>query len=150
MDNILITGAAGFIGYHLAYRLLDQDENIIALDNFNNYYDQSLKEARFNNLINHSKKKGKEINFIRGDLKDISLMEKIFEDYKPNIVVNLAAQAGVRYSIKNPSAYIQSNIVGFSNLIELSKKFCVKNFCMPVVVLFMGGIQKHLLMKKIQ
>ena len=116
--NILITGAAGFIGYHLSNRLLADGHNIIGLDNFNDYYDPSLKEARFKNLEKVAKEKCSNLFFFRVDIENKKVIEEIFKKHKPNIVVNLAAQAGVRYSIENPSAYIQSNIVGFANILE--------------------------------
>lgn len=113
--TIFVTGAAGFIGSNLSKRLLNEIKNIrvIGLDNMNDYYDVEIKESRleelekFNNFI-----------FIKGNLADKELINKIFEEYKPEIVVNLAAQAGVRYSISNPDAYIESNIIGFYNILE--------------------------------
>lgn len=111
--NILITGAAGFIGFHLANKLLKQGYKIIGFDNINDYYDVNLKKARleilnkFDNFI-----------FIYADLADEKTVNETFKIYKPDIVVNLAAQAGVRYSIENPKAYIDSNIVGFFNILE--------------------------------
>ena len=113
--TILVTGAAGFIGSNLAKRLLDEVNNVkvIGLDNMNDYYDVKIKDYRlaelskFNNFI-----------FIKGNLSDKELINKIFEEYKPEIVVNLAAQAGVRYSITNPDAYIESNLIGFYNILE--------------------------------
>lgn len=113
--TIFVTGAAGFIGSNLSKRLLNEIKNIrvIGLDNMNDYYDVEIKESRleelekFNNFI-----------FIKGNLADKGLINKIFEEYKPEIVVNLAAQAGVRYSITNPDAYIESNLIGFYNILE--------------------------------
>ncbi len=118
VNNILITGAAGFIGYHLASCLLKEGENIIGIDNLNNYYDPSLKNARLNNLNLLAKKSTSKFNFIKGDISNKDFLEETFKKYTPNLVVNLAAQAGVRYSISNPSAYIESNLVGFANIIE--------------------------------
>lgn len=113
--NILITGSSGFIGSNLAKRLLEKekDVSIIGLDNMNDYYDVSIKEYRLKKLQKYDN-----FHFIKGDLVDKELLNKIFEDYKPTIVVNLAAQAGVRYSITNPDAYINSNIIGFYNILE--------------------------------
>lgn len=112
--KILVTGSSGFIGSNLCKRLLDEYEStIIGLDNMNDYYDVKLKEYRLNNL-----KEKSNFIFIKGDLSDKKLIEDIFEKYKPDIVVNLAAQAGVRYSIENPDAYINSNIIGFYNILE--------------------------------
>ncbi|MCS0670392.1 SDR family NAD(P)-dependent oxidoreductase [Cytobacillus firmus] len=109
----LITGAAGFIGYYLSKKLLEQGCKVVGIDNLNDYYDINLKHARLEQLGPNEK-----FTFIQADISDKSLITKIFEEYKPNIVVNLAAQAGVRYSIENPDVYIQSNIVGFYNILE--------------------------------
>ncbi len=113
--KILITGAAGFIGFHVAKRLLEEKEyiQIIGLDNMNDYYDPSLKRARLEILKTFSN-----FVFIEDDLANRVVIDNIFEEYKPNIVLNLAAQAGVRYSITNPQAYIDSNIIGFFNILE--------------------------------
>jgi UDP-glucuronate 4-epimerase len=116
VDNtktFLITGAAGFIGYYLSKRLLEQGSRVIGVDNINDYYDTNLKYVRLEQLKLFSR-----FEFIKADISDKDMITKVFEQYKPNIVVNLAAQAGVRYSIENPDAYIQSNIVGFFNILE--------------------------------
>lgn len=109
----LITGAAGFIGFFLSKRLLEQGCRVIGVDNIIDYYDVNLKYARLEQLKPYEK-----FTFIQGDISDKAIITKIFEEYKPNIVVNLAAQAGVRYSIENPDVYIQSNIIGFYNILE--------------------------------
>lgn len=109
----LITGAAGFIGYFLSKKLLEQGCRVIGVDNINDYYDVNLKYARLEQLKPYEK-----FIFIKGDISDKKMITNIFEEYKPNIVVNLAAQAGVRYSIENPDVYIQSNIIGFYNILE--------------------------------
>ncbi len=109
----LITGAAGFIGFHLSKRLLSQGAKVIGFDNINDYYDTRLKYARLEILEKHEK-----FTFIKGDLADKNAVESLFTEYKPDIVVNLAAQAGVRYSIENPDAYISSNVIGFYNILE--------------------------------
>ncbi|MDM5359865.1 GDP-mannose 4,6-dehydratase [Peribacillus sp. ACCC06369] len=109
----LITGAAGFIGFFLSRKLLEQGCNVIGVDNINDYYDVKLKYARLEQLKPYEK-----FTFITGDISDKAIINNIFEEYKPNIVVNLAAQAGVRYSIENPDVYIQSNIIGFYNILE--------------------------------
>ena len=109
----LITGAAGFIGYFLSKKLLEQGCKVIGIDNINDYYDVNLKHARLEQLEPYEK-----FTFIKGDISDKDLVMNTFEEYKPNIVVNLAAQAGVRYSIENPDVYIQSNIIGFYNILE--------------------------------
>ncbi|MDO4920620.1 MAG: NAD-dependent epimerase/dehydratase family protein [Phascolarctobacterium sp.] len=113
MENIFITGTAGFIGFHLAKRLLAKGASVIGLDNLNDYYDIGLKRHRLSVLQGFA-----EFTFIKGDLADKALIDKIFADYSPRVVVNLAAQAGVRYSIINPDAYINSNIIGFYNILE--------------------------------
>ena len=113
--TILVTGAAGFIGSNLAKRLLNEVNNVkvIGLDNMNDYYDVNIKKYRLAELS-----KFNSFVFIKGNLSDKKLINKIFEEYKPEIVVNLAAQAGVRYSITNPDAYIESNLIGFYNILE--------------------------------
>jgi UDP-glucuronate 4-epimerase len=111
-----ITGAAGFIGFHLSKRLLEEGCTVIGLDNINDYYDINLKKSRLE-LI----KKYNNFIFILGDIQDKELLSKVFSDYRIDIVVNLAAQAGVRYSITNPDVYIQSNIVGFLNILEVCR-----------------------------
>lgn len=113
--TVLITGAAGFIGANLALRLLKEGNTgrIVGIDNMNDYYDVRLKEYRLRQLEEYSN-----FEFIKGDIADKDKIEELFEKYKPSVVVNLAAQAGVRYSITNPDAYIQSNLVGFFNILE--------------------------------
>ncbi|MDR7238769.1 GDP-mannose 4,6-dehydratase [Neobacillus drentensis] len=109
----LITGAAGFIGYYLSRKLLEQGCQVIGIDNVNDYYDVNLKHTRLGNLEPYEK-----FTFIKGDISDKDMLMKTFEEHKPSVVVNLAAQAGVRYSIENPDVYIQSNIIGFYNILE--------------------------------
>jgi nucleoside-diphosphate-sugar epimerase len=115
MKTYFITGTSGFIGYYLAKRILEEnsDIQIIGLDSMNDYYDVSLKDYRLDNLSRYES-----YTFIKGNLADKELINKIFEEYKPQIVVNLAAQAGVRYSIDHPDVYIESNIIGFYNILE--------------------------------
>ncbi len=110
---MLVTGAAGFIGYHLSKRLLEQGTRVVGLDNINDYYDVRLKHARLDQLRADSN-----FTFERGDIADRDAVAGLFEAHQPDYVVNLAAQAGVRYSIENPAAYIDSNIVGFGNILE--------------------------------
>ena len=113
--TILVTGAAGFIGCNLCKQLLNNFENIkvVGLDNMNDYYDVRIKEERLASLQTYSN-----FTFVKGNLADKALIDKLFADYKPQVVVNLAAQAGVRYSITNPGAYIESNLIGFYNILE--------------------------------
>lgn len=121
MQTILVTGAAGFIGSNLVLELLRSlsSVKIIGLDNMNDYYDVSIKEYRLQQLDKcAAEHTDSEWVFIKGNLADKALIDKIFADYKPSIVVNLAAQAGVRYSITNPDAYIESNLIGFYNILE--------------------------------
>lgn len=120
--KILVTGAAGFIGFHLAKRLLDEGHEVIGFDNLNDYYEVSLKESRLRRLQGF-----KSFTFIKGDLSDDQAVNSLFEEHQPEIVVNLAAQAGVRYSIENPRAYIDSNIVGFFNILEACRHHPVRH-----------------------
>ena len=115
MKTYFITGVAGFIGSNLAKKILKEEKDIkvLGLDNMNDYYDVKIKEYRLAELL-----KNENFTFIKGNLADKELINKIFEENKPEIVVNLAAQAGVRYSITNPDAYIESNIIGFYNILE--------------------------------
>ncbi|KAB2953751.1 SDR family NAD(P)-dependent oxidoreductase [Heliorestis acidaminivorans] len=118
----LITGAAGFIGYFLSKKLLDQGCQVIGLDNMNDYYDVTLKEARLEQLNPY-----KNFTFIKADIADKATITHLFERHKPQVVVNLAAQAGVRYSLENPDAYIQSNIIGFFNILEACRHHPVEH-----------------------
>jgi len=111
--KVLVTGTAGFIGNHLAIKLLERGDEVIGVDNLNDYYDVNLKLARLDRIKDHA-------NFtdVRADISDREAMEQLFKQHQPQRVVNLAAQAGVRYSIENPHAYIESNIVGYLNILE--------------------------------
>ena len=113
MNEILVTGAAGFIGFHLSKKLLARGENIVGLDNMNDYYDVRLKEARLEIL-----QQNPNFTFVRADLADQEAINGVFQQYRPKRVVNLAAQAGVRYSLTNPHAYLNSNLLGFLNILE--------------------------------
>ena len=113
MRKILVTGAAGFIGFHASQKLLANCETVIGLDNLNDYYDVNLKQARLNQLI-----KEKNFQFFQIDLADRTEISNLFKHYKPNLVIHLAAQAGVRYSLAHPHAYVDSNLVGFVNILE--------------------------------
>ena len=135
--KIIITGVAGFIGYHLCKSLLNEDNQILGLDNLNNYYDLNLKLERLKQLKSHN-------NFIykKIDISNREHVEKIFKNFKPNKVINLAAQAGVRFSIENPYAYIDSNIIGFINLIEVSQQNDVNGFIYASSSSVYGGNKK--------
>jgi len=109
----MITGSAGFIGFHLSKSLLDDGVKVYGIDNLNNYYDINLKQARLDQLLAY-----KNFTFSKSDITDFLSLDKAFRYFNPNKVVNLAAQAGVRYSLENPNAYIQANIVGFMNILE--------------------------------
>ena len=122
--TVFITGSSGFIGSNLAKRILttEPDAKVIGLDNMNDYYDVRIKEARLAEL-----QKFKNYTFIKGNLADKALVNSIFEQYHPDIVVNLGAQAGVRYSITNPDAYIESNMIGFYNILEACRHYPVEH-----------------------
>lgn len=120
--SYLVTGTAGFIGLFLAKKLLEQGCPVIGIDNINDYYDVNLKYARLEVL-----KRFERFTFIKGDLSDKKLVLEIFKEYKPRVVVNLAAQAGVRYSLENPDLYIQSNITGFFNILEACRYYPVEH-----------------------
>jgi len=112
-DQVLVTGAAGFIGFHLARRLLDTGCRVVGFDNVNAYYSVALKHDRLKLLVSHPNFK-----LVRADLADRPALEQVFADNRFDVVVNLAAQAGVRYSLENPHAYVDSNLVGFTNILE--------------------------------
>jgi len=121
-ENVLVTGAAGFIGYHLCRQLLKGDVQITGIDNLNPYYDVGLKKDRLNNILS-----APNFEFVKMDLADRSGMQDLFKNNKFDVVVNLAAQAGVRYSIENPYAYVDSNLVGFVNILEGCRHSGVKH-----------------------
>lgn len=123
--KILVTGSAGFIGFHLVQKLLEMGETVVGIDNLNDYYDPQLKMARLTLLSQHSNSDN--YTFIKMDLADREGIEKLFKDNQFDIVVNLAAQAGVRYSIENPHAYVDSNLVGFVNILEGCRHTKVKH-----------------------
>jgi UDP-glucuronate 4-epimerase len=120
--KIFVTGSAGFIGSALTIRLLERGDHVIGIDNHNNYYDPGLKEARLARHADHQN-----YTHLRIDLADCYAMEKAFVDHKPQVVINLAAQAGVRYSIENPMAYVNSNLVGFAHILEGCRHNGVEN-----------------------
>ncbi|MBT7623789.1 MAG: NAD-dependent epimerase/dehydratase family protein, partial [Flavobacteriaceae bacterium] len=135
--KILVTGSAGFIGYHLCNSLLNDGYDILGIDNINNYYNKNLKLERLEIL-----KKYKNFNFKKIDISNRENVAKIFKNFKPYKVINLAAQAGVRFSIENPYAYIDSNIIGFINLIEISKQNDVNGFIYASSSSVYGGNKK--------
>lgn len=118
----LVTGSAGFIGYHLTERLLSQGAEVVGVDNLNDYYDVRLKEARLERLAGHARHR-----FEHVDLADAKELNRVFDEFRPEIVVNLAAQAGVRYSLSNPHAYVQSNLLGFVNVLEACRHHDVQH-----------------------
>ena len=120
--KIIVTGSAGFIGFSLCVKLLERGDSIIGIDNHNDYYDPKIKESRLQELTKYSNYK-----HYRLDITDQTGLEKIFKEHKPSRVVNLAAQAGVRYSMENPLTYINSNIVGFANILENCRHYKVEN-----------------------
>ena len=150
--TILVTGAAGFIGSNLVKRLLKdfKSATIIGIDNMNDYYDVSLKEHRLSNIGDGSflfdgrpsNRKEPSPVFEKGDIADKETIDRIFEEYKPQVVVNLAAQAGVRYSIENPDAYIQNNIIGFYNILEACRRFGVEHLVYASSSSVYGGNKK--------
>lgn len=113
MHTCLVTGAAGFVGFHVALELLARGYRVVGLDNLNHYYEVDLKKARLERLV-----KKPNFTFVKADLADETAVEAVFVEHRPTRVINLAAQAGVRYSVENPRAYIQSNVVGFLNILE--------------------------------
>lgn len=120
--NYLITGSAGFIGFYLSKKLLDQGCQVIGIDNLNDYYDVNLKHARLDKLKPYDN-----FTFIKADVSDKEKVNQLFAEYKPDLVVHLAAQAGVRYSLENPDAYIQSNVIGFYNILEACRHHPVEH-----------------------
>ena len=123
--KILVTGSSGFIGYHLCRHLLEKyDVSITGFDNMNDYYDVTLKQSRLDDLLNMNG----DFTFVKGDLADRDALKELFENNRFDIVVNLAAQAGVRYSLENPDAYISSNIIGFYNMLEMLREHETDHF----------------------
>lgn len=127
--RILLTGAAGFIGANLAKKLLGEARGaqIVGLDNVNAYYDVSIKEYRLHEIEGAAQNSESRWRFVRGSIADRALVERLFEEHRFDVVVNLAAQAGVRYSIENPDAYIESNVIGFYNILEACRRYPVRH-----------------------
>ena len=147
--TILITGAAGFIGFHITKRLLREGFEVVGMDNLSPYYDLRLKKARLKELEDFSKKQSVKFFFFKDDLENKNFLTELFRKYKFNKVVNLAAQAGVRYSIENPSSYINSNIVGFANLLEVCRRNDIENLIYASSSSDYGGIKGFLFQKNI-
>ena len=145
MNTILVTGSAGFIGSNLVKRLFKdlQSGTIVGIDNLNNYYDVSLKEYRLRELDEISRKQSAvSYHFVKGSIADRELINRLFEEYKFDIVVNLAAQAGVRFSIENPDVYIESNIIGFYNILEACRHHPVEHLVYASSSSVYGGNKK--------
>ena len=137
MEKILVTGSSGFIGMHLCKSLLEDGYQVVGIDNMNDYYDPALKEARLKELYLYDNFK-----FVKADISDYPSVETAFKDFEPEKVVNLAAQAGVRYSLENPQAYIQSNVVGFMNILECCRHHQVKGLIYASSSSVYGGNEK--------
>lgn len=133
----LVTGGAGFIGYFLSKRLLECGARVIGFDNLTDYYDVKLKEERLKNLMQYG-----EYTFYKGDLAEVEDVNTVFEKYRPDIVVNLGAQAGVRYSIDNPESYIESNIIGFFRILEACRHYPVHHLVYASSSSVYGGNDK--------
>lgn len=142
--TILVTGSPGFIGANLVMRLLKEmtSGTVISLDNMNNYYDPALKEYRLEKIEEVAKNSSVKHIFIKGNIADKALIDKVFTDYKPAVVVNLAAQAGVRYSIDHPDVYIESNIIGFYNILEACRHNSVEHLVYASSSSVYGGNKK--------
>ena len=137
MKKVLITGAAGFIGYHLSQRLLSQGIEVYGIDNMNDYYDVELKKMRLSKL-----QQNENFSFTEGDIADKEKVEGIFKSFRPDTVMNLAAQAGVRYSITNPDSYIKSNVIGFYNILECCRHYPVDHLVFASSSSVYGGNKK--------
>ena len=144
MHQILVTGAAGFIGANLVKRLLQTEKDllVVGLDNLNDYYDPKLKDYRLEQLQHIVQQSDNGWTFVKGNLADKALIDSLFEQYQFNVVVNLAAQAGVRYSIENPDAYIESNIIGFYNILEACRHHPVEHLVYASSSSVYGGNKK--------
>ena len=133
----MITGSAGFIGYHISKKLLENNWSVLGLDAMTNYYDPILKERRNTDLLNYS-----DFTFQRANLEDCEHIKNIFQEFRPKIVIHLAAQAGVRYSIDNPTSYVKSNLLGTFNVLEALKKVDCKHYLMASTSSVYGGNAK--------
>ncbi len=142
ISPVLITGAAGFIGSALAIKLIKEKISVIGIDNINSYYDKNLKNQRLENIKRAANNEQKLWKFFKVSLEDEKEIEKVFLLNKPKVVVNLAAQAGVRYSLENPKSYIQSNLVGFGNILEACRNYKVENLIYASSSSVYGGNKK--------
>ena len=146
LDNstVLVTGSPGFIGAYLVLRLIEEMRSgtVVSFDNMNDYYDPKLKEYRLKLIEEKAKNNPVQHVFVHGNLAERELVEKVFEEHRPSIVVNLAAQAGVRYSIEHPDAYIESNIVGFYNILEACRRYPVEHLVYASSSSVYGGNRK--------
>ena len=124
-NKILITGAAGFIGFHVCKKLIENNKKILGLDNINSYYEPKLKKARISEITKMTMNSNIKWEFVKADLEEKETLNQIFKSFQPNIVIHLAAQAGVRFSITNPDSYVKSNLLGFVNIVELCRNFNV-------------------------
>ena len=142
--NILVTGSPGFIGANLVLRLLREMKGgtVISLDNMNDYYDPALKEYRLGLIEESAKTSRAKHVFIKGSIADKTLVSSVFSEYSPSVAVNLAAQAGVRYSIEHPDVYIESNITGFFNILEACRKYPVEHLVYASSSSVYGGNKK--------
>ena len=123
--KVLVTGSAGFIGFHVCMKLLEDGYQVVGLDNINDYYDPKLKKARLDILLKHPKSEN--FSFIKEDISNSKKIKQIFDTQKFSYVIHLAAQAGVRYSINNPEAYVKSNLIGFMSILEACKASKIKH-----------------------
>lgn len=137
MTAILVTGAAGFIGFHLARRYLEAGRLVVGFDNLNDYYDVTLKQARLDVL-----RRNPAFQFVRADLADVAALNRLFEQHRFEMVVNLAAQAGVRYSLINPQAYVESNLLGFVNILEACRHHGTRHLLYASSSSVYGGVTK--------
>ena len=140
--KIIVTGAAGFIGFHTCLRLLREGYKILGIDNINDYYDTRLKKLRLEEIQKFAKSKNFNWQFVKASIDEEVAINKIFSDFKPQIVIHLAAQAGVRYSITNPKTYIQSNLVGFFNVIDICRILDIQHLVYASSSSVYGGNKK--------
>ena len=141
-NKIIVTGAAGFIGFHVCKKLIELDQDILGIDNINSYYETDIKKARISEIAKKAKNSDNKWDFVKVDLEEKETLKTIFKSFRPNIVVHLAAQAGVRFSITNPDSYVKSNLVGFVNVIELCRNFKIRHLIYASSSSVYGGNSK--------